>query len=194
MKKNIIFLLISFLLILPTCINEPLNPLSENVKSHTEDKDTDKDTDKDKDSDDPENQASGHVIAKYMYCQWGPCGYYIEIYEKSNNNYTRTLICPSFNTTNQMNISEEEFNTVIYISSLMEYRNDLIESDALLCENLINNYPEIDIDNCMTSTNIDIVMVGYNINGIITYFSFRAVGPTDVWYNRKFISFSNIVN
>ena len=36
MKKNIIFLLISFLLILPTCINEPLNPLSENVKSGTE--------------------------------------------------------------------------------------------------------------------------------------------------------------
>ncbi len=189
MKKNIIFL-ISILFILSTCTNEPLSPLNDDIKN-TINNIEDKDTDKDKDNNDPENQVSGHIIAKYTRHQWSPFTMYIT-YEKLNCRYTEIIGCNGIIIGTNI-ITEEKFNNSIYISSFLEGKDEFIE---IPIESLYQGFcPHPEAYKYVQSTNKDCT-VGYNTNGIIVdlYIDNTVYGMTDSNSRTRLISFSNIVN
>ncbi len=185
MKKHIIFLIL-ILLILSTCTNEPLNPLGEDIKSAINNAE-------DKDTDNTENQASGHIIARYLYENFFivNCN---RIYEKINDKYTLTVVStiglnPEPTQTNQIDISEEKFNNAIYIFSFLEGRSNYYEevSEEEL-NSLQNSDPEI--HGCVIHISGG-HRINYNANGIIIYDYYYQIGSYDVWYIRQLISYSN---
>jgi len=184
--KKIIFInfALILLIILSTCRNEPLAPLIKNARNTIDNTGI-------KDSDKTDNQVTGHVIAKYSLRMWSYCPEFTVIYEKVNKLYTKTTICNQYNTTNQMDISKDEFNQIIYISHFLKGNNDFIEvsTDVFNDPNLP---PEI--DKCIQHTN-KATLVGYNsLSGIIIrhYYNGSILGQYDVWSYRTLISFTNI--